>query len=364
MVWVHPFDKQQKPRESKERASATTSVAYHPPGMKVKTMEEAEALLRYIEAKLDEDANREQAILSEYPHLQNQAAGTVERLVTLQNKAHKLMDHLRNVTVSVDQSAGEVETAMNAVSQTSSRVVNAITDNECSVENLLKQIQEIDHVITTIKEISYKTNLLALNAAIEAARAGEHGRGFAVVADEVRNLANRVQEATVEVSANISSIGRHGQIIQAKNSTAQQETKSVEDVVRQLIAKSHSMRVMTTLMQFEATQGTHQHFVEKALQESEKGANAMPPSELPLPMDHHQCRLGKWYDGAGRSNFGTITGFRELAVPHQKIHQLSVNLLEATRQQSPNIAHLRDELQTQHRAFNAALATMREALTK
>jgi methyl-accepting chemotaxis protein len=47
---------------------------------------------------------------------------------------------------------------------------------------------------------------LALNAAIESARAGEAVRGFAVVADEVRNLAQRTQQATVEIQDMISQL--------------------------------------------------------------------------------------------------------------------------------------------------------------
>lgn len=41
---------------------------------------------------------------------------------------------------------------------------------------------------------------------MEAARAGEAGRGFAVVADEVRNLAQRTQQATVEIQDMISHL--------------------------------------------------------------------------------------------------------------------------------------------------------------
>jgi hypothetical protein len=40
-----------------------------------------------------------------------------------------------------------------------------------------------------------------------------------------------------------------------------------------------------------------------------------------VSVDHHNCRLGKWYAGAGKDVFGGTAAYRDLLEPHRKVHE-------------------------------------------
>lgn len=85
-------------------------------------------------------------------------------------------------------------------------IESEMTKSVEQIQNLYQESINIGSILETIRGVADQTNLLALNAAIEAARAGEQGRGFAVVADEVRTLAQRTQEATLQIETLIGSL--------------------------------------------------------------------------------------------------------------------------------------------------------------
>lgn len=69
-----------------------------------------------------------------------------------------------------------------------------------------KSTEQIQSVISFVKDIAMQSNLLGLNAAIEASRAGEHGRGFAIVAEEVRKMEEKSKTSAEDISEQLNHI--------------------------------------------------------------------------------------------------------------------------------------------------------------
>ncbi len=110
------------------------------------------------------------------------------------------------ISNKISQQAKNNDLKMSETLERISSVSKSIQQTNVMVENLQIGVNNIESILTVIKDVSEQTSLLALNAAIEAARAGEQGKGFAVVADEVRNLAKRTKHSTDEVQITIDQL--------------------------------------------------------------------------------------------------------------------------------------------------------------
>lgn len=124
------------------------------------------------------------------------AADITERV----NAALQAVDVAAATSEETTQITKSAVNVLNDAIETSHVIAAQVKEAATIGQQLSRQSQSIDEIVTTIKAIADQTNLLALNAAIEAARAGDSGRGFAVVADEVRKLAFRTAAATAEIA--------------------------------------------------------------------------------------------------------------------------------------------------------------------
>jgi len=295
--------------------------------------------------------------------------------------------------VSTNTAASEGLSTMAAVSGAIEEIAQTSEQTSMSLSELHTASAQIGEFVAVIESIANQTNLLALNATIEAARAGEAGKGFAVVASEVKSLATQTGKATEDISQRIealqvgmdtiqTAIGSsreavgHGQeAISSANTIMHSigsQVSSVSDRIREITSILHqqkdaSQEIAQTVAQVaslnqdnderlngmqKVLQASNTQFstnaqdwfqadsnrslcemaridhvlFKKRVVDTVTGQGNWHSKEVP---DHHNCRLGKWYDGIENEQICGHPIFKDLVKPHERVHAAARKALAA-----------------------------------
>ena len=293
----------------------------------------------------------------------------------------------------LSSSIREIARQMGASSAIARDATGEAEKAQATVRGLAAAAEKIGEVVELINAIAGQTNLLALNATIEAARAGDAGKGFAVVAGEVKSLANQTAKATEEIAAQIdavrseingtvgaiegivATIGKINEIsasiaaaVEEQDAATQEIARNVEQAaqgtqqvsgtiagvtsaadetgsaanqvlqVARVVADSTQsierlvgtftadMRLTgrSDLEMLAIAKADHKAFVQKIV-DAVEGKTQLAADQL---SDHEHCRFGHWYLHAGAA-VRALPGFVRLAEPHQRVHALGRQVLDA-----------------------------------
>ncbi|SAL15692.1 methyl-accepting chemotaxis sensory transducer [Caballeronia sordidicola] len=173
---------------------------------------------------LSQRTEEQAASLQETASSMEQLTSTVKQNAENARQASQLAVNASDIASRGGEVVEQVVSTMNAISSSSSKVVD---------------------IIGVIEGIAFQTNILALNAAVEAARAGEEGRGFAVVAGEVRSLAQRSAAAAKEIKSLIgdstAKVESGSQLVARAGTTMDeivQAVRRVTDIMGEISAAS------------------------------------------------------------------------------------------------------------------------------
>jgi methyl-accepting chemotaxis protein len=212
------------------------------------------------------------------------------------------------------------------------KMLTTTRENISSVVNVIDALnvdsKKVTESLSMITEIADQTNLLALNASIEAARAGEHGRGFSVVADEVKALSSRTKETADEIALVLNSFAKQMEDITREAENSQNLTEKVDSIVSDFSVRfnelsesaSNTIKVVSyTKNKVFASLAKVDHII--YMQNGYTLLNGIEEAKDAVAVDHHNCRLGKWYyDGDGVGIFGDTHGFKDLEEHHKNVH--------------------------------------------
>jgi methyl-accepting chemotaxis protein len=175
-----------------------------------------------------------------------------ESLLVVSDELSMIMNQMTENTSSQASSIEEISSSMEEIAsivemnssnsqktnESTLKTIDAIKEGNKSTEESIGAMREVTDKVQLINDIAFQTNILALNAAVEASHAGDAGKGFAVVANEVKKLAERSNDAAVEIAGVTDKVFKISESAGSKLNSIINETNDTVELIKEISSAS------------------------------------------------------------------------------------------------------------------------------
>lgn len=169
-------------------------------------------------------------------------------------------------------------------------------------------------IATAVEQQSIATKEIAGNVAQSASSSNAVSEGVSQCAQASQEIARSITDVSVEAQRNAHTAGR----LEGSSGTLGQVGAALVEVVRGFRKRADGF----DLVGFQAGHIGWKRRLADVLAHK----TTIPLQEV---ADHHQCALGKWYDGEGKKHWGQFVAFRTLHDEHAEFHRLARSIVEA-----------------------------------
>lgn len=183
----------------------------------------------------------------------NMMKGSAKEIEQVTLESSSAVNQGTNTIQELSSSLGETLKRMKELEHSSMMTETRGTQATDTIKQSIKAMarinesrQEYDTILQAITDIADSAHLLSLNAAIEAAKAGEYGKGFFVVVEEIRDLAQRSNDAVID----IRKVTKKSGFVLSRSKNVMVSVEEVFYTVIQLVESiTHLIRELTAALE-------------------------------------------------------------------------------------------------------------------
>ena len=228
-------------------------------------------------------------------------------------EAARAGEHGRGFAVVAD----EVRTLAEKSAQAAKEIEQVTQDIGGQSKEVEMKVKEgLSHLKSSQESLDVVTNVVSI-ADAAATQTSEQVAYIATAAEEQSQVAMEMADTLLDLTKTMDEIqGTFGSIGSA-----------FDKIIKE---QGHSMSVFAKwnfdCMLLNVVKADHLMWITKVLDALTARDTTLTSGEL---ADHHQCRLGKWYDGPGKAKYGNLKEFIDLGNIHPKVHETGKAIIDA-----------------------------------